>query len=252
MRSDAPIVIEPPSSALDGASNPSAPRVRRASAAAPRRSWLDQDIASGVMAAAAIITQRRRGSVLAGAATGGGVGAQRGGRHSCRARSSRPPPAVAKRLRRNRSSYICRSLFWRASSPIALQADAIGDLPDAVLRTLAGFGPRESGGGSANGHGWLALDNSASAADQTRLRFGSRMGRASPSRHGAGGRASPGRARPTAASPRSRGRSPAATGTGRGSSASPDPGRWRAQSRRSSPPHKLGIAGVDKDREVAP
>ena len=33
----APIVIEPPSSALDGASNPSAPRVRRASAAAPRR-----------------------------------------------------------------------------------------------------------------------------------------------------------------------------------------------------------------------
>jgi hypothetical protein len=29
-----------------------------------------------------------------------------------------------------------------------VQADALGDLPDALLRTLAGFGPRESGGGS--------------------------------------------------------------------------------------------------------
>jgi hypothetical protein len=32
-----------------------------------------------------------------------------------------------------------------------VQADAIGDLPDALLRTLAGFGPRESGGGSQTG-----------------------------------------------------------------------------------------------------
>jgi hypothetical protein len=32
-----------------------------------------------------------------------------------------------------------------------VQADALGDLPDALLRTLAGFGPREPGGGSQTG-----------------------------------------------------------------------------------------------------
>jgi hypothetical protein len=32
-----------------------------------------------------------------------------------------------------------------------VQADALGDLPDALLRTLAGFGPRESAGGSQRG-----------------------------------------------------------------------------------------------------
>jgi Protein of unknown function (DUF2924) len=32
-----------------------------------------------------------------------------------------------------------------------VQADALGDLPDALLRTLGGFGPRESGDGSQTG-----------------------------------------------------------------------------------------------------
>ena len=48
------------------------------------------------------------------------------------------PPHLSKLL-------LARILAYR------VQADALGDLPDAILRTLAGFGPRESGGGSQTG-----------------------------------------------------------------------------------------------------
>ena len=67
-----------------------------------------------------------------------------------------------------------------------LQADAFGDLPDAVRRTLEGFGARGSGRRRTSRRGGLATVDFAT--DQTRLHPGSRMGWPSPPRHGAGGR----------------------------------------------------------------
>ena len=67
-----------------------------------------------------------------------------------------------------------------------LQADAFGDLPDAVRRTLEGFGAR--GSAPRRTSGWAGLATVDFATDQTRLHPGSRMGWPSPPRHGAGGR----------------------------------------------------------------
>ena len=104
--------------------------------------------------AEAIIARRRPGSVLAGAATNRGGGAQRGGRNLAtldlaglrlqwrNVFGGCAPVHLPKPL-------LARILAYR------LQADAFGDLPDAIRRTLEGFGARGSArGGQAGGEGW--------------------------------------------------------------------------------------------------
>src|SRR5208283_5428801 len=124
-----------------------------------------------------------------------------------------------------------------------LQADAFGDLPtpSAGRSRASALGARPLADKRVDraGHGRLC-DGSNPAPSW----FANGMAVSTASWRWR--KASPGRADPTAACPRSRGRSPAVTGTGRGSSASPDPGRWRARQRRSRSLNRRGCRASTK------